>query len=78
MNKQVIVYFGKEVTERAKNFLINTSKDDMSYLTKKFKEAIIDREMRNYRFLYKGQLIICYMYETKNLIKVFIDDVYHI
>lgn len=78
MNKQVIVYFGKEVTERAKNFLINTSKDDMRYLTKKFKEAIIDREMRNYRFLYKGQLIICYMYETENLIKVFIDDVYHI
>ena len=78
MNKQVLVYFGMEVTERAKNFLINTSKEDMRYLTKKFQEAIIDREMRDYRFLYNSQLIICSMCETKNIIRVFIDDVYHI
>lgn len=76
--KQVLVYFGKEVTERAKNFLINTSKEDMTYLTKKFQEVIINREMRDYRFLYNGQLIICSMCETKNVIRVFIDDVYHI
>ena len=78
MDKQVLVYFGKDVTERGKNFLINTSEEDMRYLTKKFQEAIIDREMRDYRFLYKGQLIICTMCETKNIIRVFVDDVYYI
>lgn len=78
MDKQVLVYFGKDVTERAKNFLININKEDCGYLTKKFREAIIDKEMRNYRFLYKGQLIICSMCETKNIIRVFIDDIYHI
>ena len=75
MDKQVLIYFGKEVTERGKKFLINTSIEDMKYLSKKFKEAIIDKEMRNYRFLYKGQIIICSMCEDK-FIRVFIDDVY--
>ena len=78
MDKQVLVYFGKEVTERGKNFVINTSKEDMEFLSKKFREVIIDKEMRNYRLLYKGQLIICSMCEQKNTIRVFIDDIYHI
>ena len=77
MNKQVVVYFGKDVTERARNFLINASKEDMRHLTKKFKQAIIDREMRNYELIYKDQVIVCYMGEDK-FIRVFIDDVYHI
>ena len=78
MDKQVVVYYGKEITERAKKFLSNVTKDDIKYLTKKFQEAIISREMRNYRFLYKGHLIICSMFEEKNIIKVFINDIYHI
>ena len=78
MDKQVVVYYAKEITERAKKFLSNVTKDDIKYLTKKFQEAIISREMRNYRFLYKGHLIICSMSEEKNIIQVYINDIYHI
>lgn len=78
MDKQVVVYFSKEITGRAKRFLTNATKDDIKYLTKKFQEAIISKEMRNYRFLYKGHLIICSMCEEKNIIKVYINDIYHI
>ena len=74
MDKLVLVYFGKEVTERGKNFLINISKEDCEYLTKKFREAIIDNKMRDYRFLYKGQIIVCSMCADK-FIRVFINDV---
>lgn len=78
MDKQVVVYYGKNITERAKKFLNNATKDDIKYLTKKFQEAIISREMRNYRFLYKGHLLICSMCEEKSIIKVYFNDIYHV
>lgn len=78
MDKQVLVYYDKEITERAKNYLNNVSKDDIAYLTKKFQEVIISKDTRHYRLLYKGHLIICTMSETKNIINVFIKDIYHI
>lgn len=81
MDKQsvgVAVYYDNKITERAKNYLNNASKDDIEYLTKKFREIIISREMRNYRFLYNAHLIICSMYKEKNIIKVKVNDIYHI
>ena len=77
MNKQVLVYFGKEVTERGKKFLINVSKDDLNRLCSQFSKAIIGGAMCKYRLLYKGQIIVCHMCEDKKFIRVFIDDVYH-
>lgn len=78
MNKQVLVYFGKEVTKRGRNFLINVSEDDLNRLCFQFTQAIIGSEMRDYRFLYKGQMIDCCMCKDKYFIRVFINDVYHI
>ena len=75
MDKQVLVYFGKEATERAEKFLINISKEELNRLCSQFKQAIIDGQMRDYRFLYKGQIIECSMCEDES-IRVFIDDVY--
>ena len=75
MNKQVLVYFGKEVTERGKNFLINVSKDDLDNLCLQFTQALKGNEMHDYKILYKSQIIDCYMCEDKNFIRVFIDDI---
>ena len=78
MDKQVVVYFGIYITERAKKILCSFKPDDVKSLTTQFQQAIISKEERNYRFLYKGYLIVCTMKETKNTIEVKVNDIYHI
>lgn len=75
MNKQVIVYYAMDISERAKKYLSKISKEDVKRLTSQFQQAITSKEERNYRFLYKGYLIYCRMSEDK-YIRVYIDDIY--
>ena len=78
MDKQVVVYYGINISERAEKILCSFKPYDVKRLTSQFRQAIISKEERNYRFLYKGYLIVCTMKETKNTIEVKVNDIYHI
>lgn len=78
MDKQVIIYYGINITERADKIFSKFTDEDIKRLKSQFRQAIISKEERNYRFLYKGYLLICTMKETKNTIEVDINDIYHI
>ena len=78
MNKQLIVYYGINISERAEKILCSFKPYDVQRLTLQFRQAIISKEERNYRFLYKGYLLLCTMSEHKNIIEVKVNDVYHI
>ena len=78
MDKEVIIYYSISITERTEKILECFTADDMKRLKNQFQQAIISNEERNYRFLYKGNLIICTMSEHKNIIEVVIKDIYHI
>lgn len=78
MDKEVIIYYGINITERADKIFSKFTDEDIKRLKSKFQQAIISKEERNYRFLYKGYLIICTMSEHKNIIEVDLIDIYHI
>ena len=78
MGKEVIIYYSVNITERADKIISTFKPEDMKRLKSQFQQAIISKEERNYRFLYKGNLIICTMSEHKNTIEVVIKDIYHI
>lgn len=78
MDKQVIIYYGINITERADKIFSKFTDEDMKRLKSQFQQALISKEERNYRFLYNGCLIICTMKETKNTIEVDLIDIYHI
>lgn len=78
MDKQVIIYYGINITERADKIFSKFTDEDIKRLKSQFQQAIISKEERNYRFLYNGYLIICTMKETKNTIEVDLIDIYRI
>lgn len=78
MDKEVIIYYSFKITDRANKIISTFKPEDFKRLKSQFQQAIISREERNYRFLYKGNLIICTMSEHKNIIEVVIKDIYHI
>lgn len=78
MDKEVIIYYGINITERADKIFSKFTVKDIKRLKSQFQQAIISKEERNYRFLYNGYLIICSMKETKNTIEVDLIDIYHI
>lgn len=75
MAKQVIVYYGEDLSEKGKEILCSFKAEDVKRLTSQFREAITSKEMRNYKFLYKGHIILCSMSEDK-YIRVYINDIY--
>lgn len=78
MDKEVVIYCDINISERAEIILCSFKPYDVQRLTSQFRQAIISKEERNYRFLYKGYLILCTMKETKNTIEVKVNDIYHI
>lgn len=78
MDKEVIIYYGINITERADKIFSKFTDEDIKRLKSQFQQAIISKEERNYRFLYKGNLIICTMSQHKNIIEVDLIDIYHI
>lgn len=78
MDKQVVVFCDYNITERTEEIIESFTAEDMKRLKSQFQQAIISKEERNYRFLYKGYLIFCTMSEHKNIIEVKINDIYHI
>lgn len=78
MDKQVIIYYGIKISERADKIFQKFTDEDIKRLKSQFQQAIISKEERKYRFLYKGNLIICTMSQHKNIIEVDLIDIYHI
>ena len=78
MDKEVIIYYSFNISERGNKIISTFKADDFKRLKSQFQQAIISKEERNYRFLYKGNLIICTMSEHKDIIEVVIKDIYHI
>lgn len=78
MDKQVVVFCDYNITERTEEIIESFTAEDIKRLRSQFSQAIICKEERNYRFLYKGYLIFCTMSEHKNIIEVKINDIYHI
>ena len=78
MDKEVLIYYSFDISLRACEIISKFKPDDFKRLKSQFQQAIISKEERNYRFLYKGNLIICTMSEHKNIIEVVIKDIYHI
>ena len=78
MDKQVVVYCDDNITERTEKIIERFTAEDMKRLKSQFRQAIISKEERNYRFLYKGYLIVCTMREYENTIEVKVNDIYHI
>lgn len=73
--KHVVVYFFKNTTEKAKEFLCSLNNSEVKELTNIFKQQKDTKSIVEYEIKFKGNTIHCLMQHGDRLIKVNVIDV---